>query len=151
MCCLLNSILSLLIVAIVLGACSKTDSQSESESDKSEKQSSQLANPASENCVNKGGQLVIEKRGDGGEYGICLFEDNMQCEEWAMLRGNCPVGGIKVAGYVTPAARYCAITGGNYTITANSNMENEQGTCSFKNGKKCDVWEYYNGKCSPNG
>ena len=148
--CLLNSILSLLIVAIVLGACSKPDSQTESESDKSEKQSSQLANPASENCVKKGGQLVIEKRGDGGEYGICLFPDNMQCEEWAMLRGNCPVGGIRVAGYVTPAARYCAITGGKYTITANSNMENEQGIC-FKNGKECDVWEYYNGKCSPNG
>ena len=148
--CLLNSILSLLIVAIVLGACSKTDSQSESESDKSEKQSSQLANPASVNCVKKGGKLIIEKRGDGGEYGLCLFEDNMQCEEWAMLRGNCPVGGIRVAGYVTPAARYCAITGGKYSITANSNMENEQGIC-FKNGKECDVWEYYNGKCSPNG
>ncbi|MDA2920140.1 DUF333 domain-containing protein [Desulfobacterota bacterium AH_259_B03_O07] len=148
--CLLNSILSLLIVAIVLGACSKTDSQSESESDKSEKQSSQLANPASVNCVKKGGKLIIEKRGDGGEYGLCLFEDNMQCEEWAMLRGNCPVGGIRVAGYVTPAARYCAITGGKYTITANSNMENEQGIC-FKNGKECDVWEYYNGRCSPNG
>jgi hypothetical protein len=30
----------------------------------------------------------------------------------------CPVGGIKVTGYVTPAAQYCAITGGEYTITA---------------------------------
>ena len=29
------------------------------------------------------------------------------------MRGDCPVGGVKVTGYVTPAARYCAITGGN--------------------------------------
>jgi len=36
-----------------------------------------------------------------------------QCEEWAMARGECPVGGVKVSGYNTSAARYCAITGGN--------------------------------------
>ena len=110
--------------------------------------SSQIANPASENCVKQGGTVSIQKRGDGGEYGVCLFEDNLQCEEWAMFRGECPVGGIKVTGYVTPAATYCAITGGTYTVTGNSNTDNEQGTCTFKNGKTCDVWEYYNGKCS---
>lgn len=81
---------------------------------------------------------------------MCLFDDNKQCEEWALLRGDCPPGGIKVTGYVTPAARYCAITGGEYSVTANSNMENEQGICSFKNGKKCEVWEYFNGECSRN-
>jgi len=29
-----------------------------------------LANPASVNCENKGGQVVIKQRGDGGQYGI---------------------------------------------------------------------------------
>jgi hypothetical protein len=111
--------------------------------------SGQIANPASENCIKQGGTLVIQKRGDGGEYGICLFEDNMQCEEWAMLHGDCPVGGIKITGYVTPAAQYCAITGGEYKITDNSNTDQEQGTCTFKNGKTCDVWDYYNGTCGP--
>lgn len=111
-------------------------------------QSSQIANPASQNCIQKGGTLSIETRGDGGQYGVCMFEDNRQCEEWAMFRGECPVGGIKVTGYVTPAARYCAITGGTYAVTGNSNTDNEQGTCTFKNGKACDVWDYYNGKCS---
>src|SRR5262245_52405113 len=43
----------------------------------------QRANPASENCVAQGGRLVIETAGDGGEFGVCLFEDNRQCEEWA--------------------------------------------------------------------
>ncbi len=108
----------------------------------------QIANPASENCVKQGGTLSIQTRGDGGEYGICLFEDNRQCEEWAMLRGECPVGGIKVTGYVTSAAQYCAITGGTYTVTGNSNSPNETGTCTFKNGQTCDAAAYYNGTCT---
>lgn len=107
-----------------------------------------MSNPASDNCVKQGGTLQMEKRGDGGEYGVCVFEDNLQCEEWAMMRGECPVGGIKITGYVTPAAAYCAITGGNYTVTGNSNQDNEQGTCTFKNGVTCDAAAYYNGTCS---
>ena len=53
-----------------------------------------------------------------------------------------------VTGYVTPAAVYCAITGGTYTVTGQSNSGDEQGTCTFPNGATCDVWEYYNGTCS---
>lgn len=143
-------VVCVLLVVVISGGCSKADTDRSSESATDEKHPSYLPNPASVNCLRKGGKVIIEKRGDGGEYGICLFEDNRQCEEWAMLRGNCPVGGIKVTGYVTPAAQYCAITGGEYTITANSNRANEQGTCSFKNGIKCDAWEYYDGKCSAN-
>jgi hypothetical protein len=74
----------------------------------------------------------------------------MQCEEWAMLRGDCPEGGVRVTGYVTPAAQYCAISGGSYTVTGRSSQPDEQGTCAFKNGKSCDAWAYYNGTCSPN-
>ena len=144
------AIIIILFVVVISGGCSQADTDRNSESSTDKKHPSYLPNPASVNCVKKGGKVVIEKRGDGGEYGICLFEDNRQCEEWAMFRRNCPAGGIKVTGYVTPAAQYCAITGGEYAITANSNKENEQGTCSFKNGVRCDVWEYYDGKCSAN-
>jgi putative hemolysin/predicted metal-dependent phosphoesterase TrpH len=55
-----------------------------------------IANPASVNCINKGGTLSIQKSADGGEYGICVFADNRQCEEWALFRGECPAGGKKV-------------------------------------------------------
>ena len=110
----------------------------------------QVANPASKNCVDKGGTLTIQKRGDGGEYGLCSFEDNRQCEEWALFRGECPEGGLKITGYVTEAAQYCAITGGEYAITSESNSEKEQGNCTFTNGKSCDVWAYYNGECTQN-
>jgi putative hemolysin len=62
-----------------------------------------LANLASQNCVAQGGTLRIEERGDLGQFGVCYFEDNRQCEEWALLRGECPVGGVKVTGYTTEA------------------------------------------------
>lgn len=55
-----------------------------------------IANPASVNCINKGGTLSIHKGADGGEYGICTFEDNQQCEEWALFRGECSADGKKV-------------------------------------------------------
>jgi putative hemolysin len=110
--------------------------------------SARRANPASENCIALGGTLSIEKRGDSGEYGVCRFEDNRQCEEWALLRGACPPGGLKVTGYATVAARYCAITGGTYRTTGNPNSEHEQGTCTLPGGQSCDVWAYFNGSCS---
>ncbi|MEZ4519256.1 MAG: DUF333 domain-containing protein [Chloroflexota bacterium] len=65
-----------------------------------------LANPASTNCVEQGGQVMIETDGSGGQYGVCVFDDNRQCEEWAMMRGDCPVGGLKITGYLTDAARF---------------------------------------------
>ena len=110
-------------------------------------QRKKAVNPASRNCLNEGGNLTIEKDGAGAQFGVCNFADNMQCEEWAMMRTLCPTGGIKVTGYVTPAARYCAITGGAYKVTANSNKADERGTCTFKNNKTCDATDYFNQKC----
>jgi len=109
-----------------------------------------IANPASVNCINKGGTLSIQNRTDGGEYGICTFEDNRQCEEWALFRGECPAGGMKVTGYITSAARFCVITGGSYKVTGQINTDKEQGTCTFNGGKSCNVWDYYGGRCSKN-
>ena len=107
-----------------------------------------LANPASQNCVAKGGKLAIEKNPKGGEYGVCVFADNLQCEEWAMLRGQCRTGGVKVTGYATPAARYCAITGGTYRITSASDTKDEKGTCTFRGANTCDALAYYEGSCA---
>ncbi len=109
-----------------------------------------LPNPASQNCEKVGGTLTIEKAGNGGEFGVCTFEDNWQCEEWALFRGDCPTGGVKITGYITPAARFCAISSGEYAVTGNSGADNEQGTCTFKNGRTCDAWQYFNMECSTN-
>ena len=107
----------------------------------------QLTNPASVNCGQKGGALRMERRPDGGQYGVCVFTDNYQCEEWAMFRGECPIGGLRVTGYITAAARYCAITGGRYAIVTAGGTTSEQGVCSLPGGKNCNAEAYYTGSC----
>src|SRR5688572_16940315 len=107
-----------------------------------------LANPASTHCVKSGGRLTIETH-PAGEFGICLFEDNRQCEEWALMRGECPMGGVRVTGYATAAGRYCAITGGRYSVTAGHDASDERGNCALPGGKVCEAETYYSGGCGP--
>jgi len=102
-----------------------------------EKNAMGLANPASQNCIEKGGTLQMAERGDGGTYGICLFEDNRQCEEWALFHGECPVGGLKITGFLTPEATYCALVGG--TVLKNETI------CQLPSGKRYPTQELYNG------
>ena len=45
-----------------------------------------MANPASVNCQREGGKSEIRRDAQGGEYGVCVFEDGRQCEEWALFR-----------------------------------------------------------------
>jgi len=101
----------------------------------------QIANPASVNCSKVGGNLTIEERSDGGQYGLCYFEDNRACEEWALMRGECPVGGVKTTGFDAIDQKYCAWSGGQTFAVPNS-------ICTFKNGSKCSTLDFYNGKCS---
>ena len=103
-------------------------------------QKKQLANPASVNCAQKGGETVIQTNGTGGQYGLCMFEDNMACEEWAMFRGECPVGGIKTTGYASIEQKYCAWLGGQtYAV--------ENATCELPCGKICSDTAVYNDTC----
>lgn len=48
-----------------------------------------IANPASVNCVQKGGKLEIRTAADGGQVGYCIFPDGSSCEEWQYFRGQC--------------------------------------------------------------
>ena len=110
-----------------------------------------IANPASVNCAEVGGALQIEARPDGAEFGVCYFDDNRQCEEWALLRGDCPVGGVKVTGYITEGGRFCAITGGSYSSTGNNAAGEEVGVCTLPDGRQCDATAYYEGTCGAAG
>jgi len=97
-----------------------------------------LANPASANCEAQGGKLEIKDKANG-QYGICYFEDNRQCEEWALFRGECPKGGLKITGYENDAQIFCAITGGQVDMQKN--------ICTTVKNEKCDIEAYYNGGC----
>ena len=89
-----------------------------------------LANPASTNCVEKGGQSRIRTKPDGSQYSLCFFDDNRAGEEWAMLRGECPVSGRKTTGYDTEVQKYCAWSGGQTLAVENA-------ICTFTNGSTC--------------
>ncbi len=97
-----------------------------------------LANPASVNCATQGGRLEIKTNGGGGQYGLCYFEENRACEEWALLRGECPVGGRKTTGYDTEAQRYCAWLGGKVFAT-------EDAICTLPDGRACLASDLYLG------
>jgi putative hemolysin len=103
--------------------------------------SNSLANPASINCTKQGGTLAIETNGAGGQYGLCQFEDNMACEEWALYRGECPVGGLKTTGYDNIEEKYCAWLGGKTFAVPNAK-------CNLPNGHTCDNAALYNGTCN---
>jgi len=52
-----------------------------------------LANPAAVYCEEQGGRVEIRTAADGGQYGVCIFVDGSECDEWAFYRGECgPMG-----------------------------------------------------------
>jgi len=82
---------------------------------------------------------LIKKRGDGAEYGVCIFPDDRQCEEWALLRGECKKGGARVTGLHKQEQIYCALLGGTNSDTHD--------ICVFKDGSICEDLELFNGEC----
>lgn len=63
----------------------------------------QIANPASEYCINEGGSLEIRTSSEG-QYGVCIFKDNTECEEWAFFRGECSDGEFHFNPETQPSA-----------------------------------------------
>lgn len=138
----LKLIFTMLTVAILAVACVRQSGNTPGEPTVG------IANPASVNCAEQGGTLQVERRPDGGEFGVCYFEDNRQCEEWALMRGDCPVGGVKVTGYVTDAGRFCAISGGNYAVIVEGDALTEEGSCTLPGGVICDARAFWKGTCA---
>ena len=48
-----------------------------------------LPNPASKYCVDQGYELEIRTDEAGNQYGVCIFPDGSECEEWEYFRGEC--------------------------------------------------------------
>jgi putative hemolysin len=51
----------------------------------------ELANPASVYCEEQSHTLEM-RTDDNGTYGVCVFSDGSECEEWAYFRGECGPG-----------------------------------------------------------
>jgi len=57
-----------------------------------EKPQAGIANPSSVYCVKLGYQSEIRKDEAGNEFGVCIFPDKSECDEWAFYRGECQPG-----------------------------------------------------------
>ncbi|MBI5654036.1 DUF333 domain-containing protein [Candidatus Uhrbacteria bacterium] len=53
-----------------------------------------LANPASVKCKDDGLGFRMGEN-EYGQYGVCIFDDKSECEEWAYFRGECEKGDCK--------------------------------------------------------
>jgi hypothetical protein len=60
-----------------------------------------MGNPASENCIAKGGRVVVIET-PLGQSGVCVFPDGSRCEEWRFFRGECAPGKCRAENGVCP-------------------------------------------------
>jgi putative hemolysin len=94
-----------------------------------------LANPASVYCEGLGYQLEL-RNDESGTYGMCIFPDGSECDEWDFLAGRCG-----------QEHSYCVQQG--YVL------ESEEGSniakCVFPDGSSCMELEYFEGQCGPDG
>ncbi|MCL5090784.1 MAG: DUF333 domain-containing protein [Patescibacteria group bacterium] len=81
-----------------------------------------LPNPASQNCLDKGGTLKqVEET--AGTLGICQFSDGSQCEEWQFFRDECKVGQTKTADTAHPYSGKITQKGSDYLFTTDTGVE----------------------------
>lgn len=74
------------IVTLLLGLCIVTACASPQTA--TPEATAGLPNPASVFCEDHGGQVEM-RQNDAGEYGVCIFPDGSECDEWAYFRGEC--------------------------------------------------------------
>jgi len=115
-----------------------------------------MANPASVNCVNIGGQSVIMTNPDGSQYGMCNFTNGTICEEWALFRGEGCQPGVTAnqtgnatapsgqTSMANPASVNCVNVGG--TVQIENSAAGQYGMCNFTNGTICEEWALFRGE-----
>lgn len=59
-----------------------------------------MPNPASVFCEGQGGTVEMHQDAEGNQYGMCVFPDGSECDEWAYFRGECAPGGDTETGAV---------------------------------------------------
>src|SRR5512136_915896 len=89
--------LFLLMGMVLLAACSLKPASPTPETN--------MANPASVYCEQKGGKLELRQDASGAVAGICIFPDGSECDEWAYYRGECKPGdsSARTEATATPA------------------------------------------------
>jgi len=82
----MKTMMTVAIIALLLLAACGTKQPLAGDNEIDQK-GAQIANPASTNCVEKGGTVEIRDSPEG-QYGVCVFPNGLECEEWALFRGE---------------------------------------------------------------
>jgi putative hemolysin len=67
----------------------KIGTKVETEEAPEETETVKIANPASAFCVKQGYTLEIRNDAEGNQYGVCIFTDGKECDEWKFFRLEC--------------------------------------------------------------
>jgi putative hemolysin len=142
------TVMSWIVVALLwLVACAPSGAEPTAKTG----ESADLPNPASVYCEEQGGR--VDMRADAsGIYGVCIFGNGSECEEWAYYRGECSPGQSTEGsepgfGLANPASVYCEEQGGRLEMRTDRN--GTQGLCLFDDGRECEEWAYWRGECGP--
>lgn len=81
-----------------------------------------IANPASKNCLDKGGSLQMLQE-TAGTLGVCKFTDGSECEEWQFYRNECVKGQYAKADISHPYRGSIKQTGGKYIFKSDTGVE----------------------------
>jgi putative hemolysin len=111
------------IVVLILSLAACAPGGAPQEPTVEQEKSANMPNPASVYCEQQGGRVEIRTNAEG-QYGVCVFEDGSECDEWAYYRGECSPGGAsaKAVQIPDPAAARDAVLeylrGQNLTVPA---------------------------------
>ena len=83
-----------------------------------------------------------------GTFGMnpCLAQDKTTTPEAAPTESSPEKPAAKRTGLANPASVNCAKKGGKLEIR--KGKKGEYGVCKFPNGKECEEWALFRGKCS---
>jgi len=85
-------IVILIVVVITLLSYFLSSFSTNYEENKSNNKSNpELANPASVFCLEHNG-IIEMRQNENGQYGVCIFNDSSECDEWQYYREECKPG-----------------------------------------------------------
>jgi eight-cysteine-cluster-containing protein len=95
-----------------------------------------IANPASQFCKDNGGQPEIRTNEDGSQYGVCIFKNGVECDEWDFFSGRCSKDGEDFCGQSTngscKGSSDCVEDGCSGQICRSKTEDGTMTTCEMK-------------------